>query len=50
MKAFRRAYPGGENLVVASNVDRPFERELIAGDRVQFVGLETLMDRVGGQA
>ncbi len=46
LKAFRRAYPGGENLVVASNVDRPFERELIAGDRVRFVGLETLIDRV----
>lgn len=40
MKAFRRAYPDGESLVVASDVDRPFERELLPGIRVRYIALE----------
>lgn len=39
LKAFRRAYPDGETLVVASNIERPFERELLPGARVRYVGL-----------
>jgi predicted AAA+ superfamily ATPase len=39
LKAFRRAYPDGETLVVASNIERPFERELLPGVRVRYVGL-----------
>ena len=42
LKAFRRAYPDGESLVVASNVERPFERELLPGARVRYVGLAEL--------
>jgi hypothetical protein len=42
LKAFRRAYPDGESLVVASNVDRPFERELLPGVRVRYIGLTEL--------
>lgn len=40
LKAFRRAYPEGETLVVASDVERTFERELMPGIRVRYVGLE----------
>ena len=29
LKAFRRAYPEGESLLEASDVQRPFERELL---------------------
>lgn len=39
LKAFRRAYPDGESLVVASDVDRPFERELLRGIKVRYVGI-----------
>ena len=50
LKAFRRAYPDGESVVVASNVDRPFERELLPGIRVGFSGLGGLMDRLAGDS
>jgi uncharacterized protein len=39
MKAFRRIYPEGINLVVASDVERPFERELLPGIMVRYGGL-----------
>jgi uncharacterized protein len=40
LKAFRRAYPEGANLVVASDVERPFERELLPGVPVRYVGID----------
>lgn len=40
LKAFRRAYPEGESLVVASDVERSFERELLPGVRVRYVDLD----------
>ena len=43
MKAFRRAYPEGRNLVVAADVDRGFERELVSGSRVRYVGLTEMI-------
>lgn len=46
LKAFRRAYPQGESLVVACDVERPFERELLPGVRVQSVGLEDMLRAV----
>jgi len=39
LKAFRRAYPEGESFVIASNVERPFEHELLPGIRVRYVGI-----------
>jgi len=45
LKAFRRAYPEGENLVVAANVDRPFERT-VGGISVEYVGLPDLVRRL----
>ncbi len=47
LKAFRRAYPGGESLVVAPELDRPFERELMPDVRVRYVGLEEAVGTVG---
>jgi hypothetical protein len=47
LKAFRRAYPSGETFVVASNVDRPFERELLPGVSVRYVGLGGLVAGLG---
>lgn len=44
LKAFRRAYPDGESLVVAQDVQRPFERQLLPDIRVRFVGLEDALD------
>jgi predicted AAA+ superfamily ATPase len=38
LKAFRKQYPRGENLVVAHDVDRPFDREY-QGVKVRFVGI-----------
>jgi len=32
--------------VVASNIERPFERELLPGVRVRYVGLEDLIRAV----
>lgn len=43
LKAFRRAYSEGESLVVASDVDRPFERELLPGVKVRYVGMEDMI-------
>jgi predicted AAA+ superfamily ATPase len=43
LKAFRRAYPKGESFVVASNVERPFERELLPSVRVRYLGLSDLI-------
>lgn len=48
LKAFRRAYPEGDSLVVASDVERPFERELLPGQRVRYVGIEELVRRITG--
>jgi hypothetical protein len=46
IKAFRRAYPQGANLVVASNVDRPFTRRI--GDlSIEYVGLGSLVKHLG---
>jgi uncharacterized protein len=38
LRAFRRRYPGSLNLVVAADVERPFERRF-EGLRVRFLGL-----------
>jgi hypothetical protein len=38
MHAFRRRHPGSINLVVAADVDRPFERRY-GSLRVRFLGL-----------
>jgi hypothetical protein len=43
--AFRRQHPEGGNLVVATDVTKPF-RERHAGLRIEFVGLEDLIRRV----
>lgn len=45
LAAFRRAYPEGENLVVAADVDTPFRR---SGDgfEVDFVSLEEAVERL----
>jgi predicted AAA+ superfamily ATPase len=43
LKAFRRAYPEGATFVVASNVERPFERSLLPGVSVRYVGLDDLI-------
>jgi hypothetical protein len=43
LKAFRRAYPDGESFVVASDIDRAFDRELLPGTRVRYVGLDELV-------
>jgi len=51
LKAFRRAYPSGESFVVASNVERPFERELLPGVRVRYAGIPEVAQVVSlGQA
>ena len=47
LKAFRRAYPEGTTFVVGSDVDRPFDRELLPDVRVAYVGLEGLLDATG---
>lgn len=46
LAAFRRAHPGGRNLVVAADVTAPF-REEHAGLQVEFVGLQGLIARIG---
>lgn len=46
LKAFRRAYSEGESLVVASDIERPFEQELLPGVRVRYVGLDGLLRAV----
>ena len=47
LKAFRRASPEGESIVVASDVDRSFERELLPGVRVRYMGLDELVSIAG---
>jgi len=46
LKAFRRVYPQGPSFVVASDVERQFERELLPDVRVRYVGLEGLVASV----
>lgn len=46
--AFRRLYPQGDNFVVATDVERSFKRTY-EGVRVDFVSLDTLVDRLGRQ-
>jgi len=46
---FRRAYPDGENLVAAHDVDRPHERRF-KDLRVRFVNLPALIERVAPAA
>jgi predicted AAA+ superfamily ATPase len=41
LKVFRTLYPAGKNLVVATNVPKPFTRE-VAGLSVTFLGLDDL--------
>jgi predicted AAA+ superfamily ATPase len=50
MRAFRRAYPDASGLVVCSDVDRSHQRDLGEGVEVDFVSLETLIQRLGGRA
>jgi predicted AAA+ superfamily ATPase len=47
LRAFRRTYPKGETFVVAANIERPFQRELLPGIRARYVGLEELVGDVG---
>ncbi len=47
LKAFRRAYPGGANLVIASDVERSFERQLLPGISVRYAGLGELARATG---
>ena len=47
LRAFRRAYPEGDSLVVASDIEHPFERELLSGVRVRYTSLG---DALGGLA
>ena len=45
LKAFRRNYPGGENWIVAHDVDRSFRREI--GDlSLEFLGLKDFVNRL----
>ncbi|HVL89022.1 MAG TPA: ATP-binding protein [Actinomycetota bacterium] len=46
LKAFRRAYPKGESLVVTSDVERSFQRELLPGVSVRYVSLEEMLRAV----
>jgi hypothetical protein len=46
LRAFRRAYPDGENFVVARNVEAPFSRGY-AGCDVHFVSLSRLIEVLG---
>jgi hypothetical protein len=47
LEAFRSHYPAGESYVVASDVERPLERE-ISGVKLTVVGLEDLVRRICG--
>lgn len=40
LKAFRRAYPEGLNFVIASDVERAFDRELLRDVHVRYVGID----------
>jgi predicted AAA+ superfamily ATPase len=46
MKAFRRLYGNADSVVVASNVDRPFDRTLLPDVTVRYVNLQTLMQEL----
>lgn len=46
IKAFRGRHPRGENLCVCADVERPFTRTFKPGVAVEFVGLETCLQRV----
>jgi len=46
LQAFRRQYPGGENIVVAHDVDRQFSRQY-AGLTVRFESLQALVRMIG---
>jgi predicted AAA+ superfamily ATPase len=46
MKAFRRLYQNADSVVVASNVDRPFDRTLLPDVTVRYVNLQTLMQEL----
>jgi hypothetical protein len=48
LASFRKQHPEGANLVVATDVAKPFV-EKHAGLRVEFVGLEGLIRRLGGR-
>ena len=45
LAAFRRAHPKGKNLVVTTDVTKPF-RETHAGLEIEFVGLDGLIGRI----
>lgn len=45
LRVFRSHYPAGDNYVVASDVERPLERE-ISGVKLMVVGLEDLVHRI----
>lgn len=46
LKAFLRAYPEADARVVASDVERPFQREVLPGRPVPYVGLEALLEEL----
>ena len=47
LQAFRRSYAGGENFVVAHDVDRSFSRSY-GGLSVKFLSLSALVSEVAG--
>ena len=49
LEAFRRRYPGGDNFVVAQDVDRSFSRKC-GKISVRFVGLRSLVKWITGSA
>jgi predicted AAA+ superfamily ATPase len=46
LAAFNRAYPEATSLVVATEIDRSFERELSTGKRVRYLGLDLLLETI----
>jgi len=46
--AFRQAHPRGDNFVVARDVPRPYRRS-VAGEDIQFLDLDGLIARLGGE-
>ncbi len=47
--AFRKHYPGGKNVVVASDITRPYSR-MFGEQKVEFVGLDDLIRLVQNEA
>jgi len=41
LRVFRRRYPQGDNLVISSDIDRPYEKNL-GGFKILFTGINTL--------